>query len=349
MHCASCGTQALSGQRYCTKCGAPVEGRYGVSPAAFEGTRPAYSDDPPYAGFWLRFGGYLLDTVLIFAVVKVAALAVLTGGTRGSLPTSWLISFGGTWLYYSLMESSSRQATLGKMAVGIKVTDLHGNRISFGRATGRYFAKLVSSFTMLIGYLMAGFTARRQGLHDMMAGTLVVFKDRDSEEIANAGPAARQSGAVVAFAIIGAFFGIALIGILAAIAVPAYQNYVVRAQIAEGVKAAEPYKQAIEQAAAQGKDFGSMTTESLGMQQPPLKYVSSMQVRKGVVIITFGGAANQLIAGKTLLIVPGTNQEHEVVWTCGRHPGALGVRLAVENVERYTTVTDNVLPTGCRA
>jgi uncharacterized RDD family membrane protein YckC len=80
------------------------------------------------------------------------------------------------WLYYSLLESSAWQATLGKKALGLEVTDLDGNRISFGRATGRFFAKFISSIILGIGYIMAGFTEKKQALHDILAGTLVIRK-----------------------------------------------------------------------------------------------------------------------------------------------------------------------------
>jgi uncharacterized RDD family membrane protein YckC len=79
----------------------------------------------------------------------------------------------GSWLYEAFMESSSYQATLGKMIFGMKVTDLNGNRISFERATGRHFAKWLSAMILFIGYIMVGFTERKQGLHDLLAGTLV--------------------------------------------------------------------------------------------------------------------------------------------------------------------------------
>ena len=78
------------------------------------------------------------------------------------------------WLYFALMESSANQATLGKMAIGIKVTDMSGRRIGFGQATGRYFGKILSSMILLIGYIMAAFTEKKQALHDMLAGCLVV-------------------------------------------------------------------------------------------------------------------------------------------------------------------------------
>ena len=80
------------------------------------------------------------------------------------------------WLYHSLMESSRYQGSLGKMALGIVVTDMSGRRISFGRATARHFSKIVSGLTIYIGFMMAGWTRQKQALHDMIAGCLVIRK-----------------------------------------------------------------------------------------------------------------------------------------------------------------------------
>jgi uncharacterized RDD family membrane protein YckC len=88
----------------------------------------------------------------------------------------WCGSFVAQWLYFALLESSSWQGTLGKKALGLIVTDMMGRRISFARATGRHFAKIISGMILLIGYLMAGFTERKQALHDMIAGCLVFRK-----------------------------------------------------------------------------------------------------------------------------------------------------------------------------
>ena len=96
-----------------------------------------------------------------------AGFALIGGGI-----TAVLVIAGG-WLYEAFMLSSSYQATLGKMIFGMKVTDLQGNRISFARATGRHFAKIVSGMILLIGFIMVGLTERKQGLHDLLAGTLV--------------------------------------------------------------------------------------------------------------------------------------------------------------------------------
>jgi uncharacterized RDD family membrane protein YckC len=81
------------------------------------------------------------------------------------------------WLYSALLESSARQATLGKGAMGISVTDLEGKRISFGKATARYLGKLVSALPLLLGFIVAAFSAKKQALHDILVGTLVVVRE----------------------------------------------------------------------------------------------------------------------------------------------------------------------------
>jgi uncharacterized RDD family membrane protein YckC len=86
-----------------------------------------------------------------------------------------LVAVLGQWLYFAYMESGERQATWGKQVLGVYVTDLAGNRISFGRASGRFFAKIISGLIpLMIGYIMAGFTERKQALHDMIASCLVL-------------------------------------------------------------------------------------------------------------------------------------------------------------------------------
>lgn len=129
-----------------------------------------------YAGFWRRFAAWILDGLLL-SLVTLPFTLQFDGGTAAEAARS---SAAGTistvvgWLYFALMESSAKQATVGKMALGIIVTDLDGRRIGFGRATGRYFAKFLSVLTLGIGFLMAGFTERKQALHDMVASCLVI-------------------------------------------------------------------------------------------------------------------------------------------------------------------------------
>ena len=103
---------------------------------------------------------------------KPAVVAFVVAGYVGLAVAAAI----GTWLYYTLMESSRYQATLGKMVLGIQVTDLEGNRISLARANGRYFGKVLSKMVLYIGFIMAAFTEKKQALHDVIAGCLVVRK-----------------------------------------------------------------------------------------------------------------------------------------------------------------------------
>lgn len=171
-----------------------------------------------YAGFWLRFAAYLIDYVVITMVTcplgmvlgVVGALADqgATGGLagRGDISNAmtvavYAISLVATWLYYVLLETSGWQGTVGKKVLSLRVTDGEGARIGFGRASGRFFAKMIGIVPMIFAaasllllesiplfvilliltvilsfgaYVMAAFTERKQALHDMMAGTLVL-------------------------------------------------------------------------------------------------------------------------------------------------------------------------------
>jgi uncharacterized RDD family membrane protein YckC len=146
---------------------------------------------PVYAGFWLRFAAVIIDGILLGVVGFVVNFAIglerpMFAARPGMGNPAFNIGLilSGTavgivleWLYYALMETSKFQGTLGKMALGLIVTDLNGQPINFGRATGRNFGKLISRyFTLYIGFMMAGWTQQKQALHDMMAGCLVLRK-----------------------------------------------------------------------------------------------------------------------------------------------------------------------------
>jgi uncharacterized RDD family membrane protein YckC len=128
-----------------------------------------------YAGFWRRVAAALIDGILV-AVVSWIVTAIFSAFSDGAGVAAQIITLIAAYGYYAGMESSSYQATVGKIALGIQVTDLNGNRISFGRALGRNLAEILSALILLIGYIMVAFTEKKQGLHDMIAGTLVVMK-----------------------------------------------------------------------------------------------------------------------------------------------------------------------------
>lgn len=154
-----------------------------------------------YAGFWLRLVAIIIDAIIIGIVQSVIFVPILTAAGFGfataasemdtndmesmmgmmaaffaAIATYALLAKALQILYFTFMESSTLQATLGKLALGIKVTDMNGSKLDFGRAFVRNICKVISDCTLLIGYIMAGFTEKRQSLHDVIAGTLVVKK-----------------------------------------------------------------------------------------------------------------------------------------------------------------------------
>jgi len=179
------------GAAFCPRCGAPVRATApGGAPAPeFVARAVVIPLAAPYAGFWRRFVALVVDSLILTFVTFPMNLILhvpIFGLLNQDEPTfdelmailsasvvAILIYSAIAWLYSAFMESSKLQGTLGKLALNIKVTSLEGQRISFARATGRFFGKLLSKF-LLIGYLIQPFTQRRQALHDLLAGTLVV-------------------------------------------------------------------------------------------------------------------------------------------------------------------------------
>jgi uncharacterized RDD family membrane protein YckC len=148
---------------------------------------PVLPPRPAFAGFWLRAVAYLIDTVLIslffgliasfypatFLKFPDAAATSLTSLPQLT-PIAFAITLTATWFYYTVFEASIWQATPGKRVLKLYVADLNGKRVTFARAAARNFAKLISSLTFLVGYLVAGFTEKKQALHDILASCLVL-------------------------------------------------------------------------------------------------------------------------------------------------------------------------------
>jgi len=119
----------------------------------------------------LQVASSVFLVVLMFVVLGSGGVNDTAAGVGGM--SIYLLTFVLQWLYFAIFESSSYQGTLGKQALKLVVTDENGSRIGFGRATGRYFAKFLSIMIMGFGFFMVGWTQRKQGLHDFVAGTLV--------------------------------------------------------------------------------------------------------------------------------------------------------------------------------
>ena len=190
MYCTQCGVQLAQGAGFCHGCGTRAPESPPASSLAIEetGRAPASTHDPDatrpkvsYAGFWWRTLAAFIDGVIqqVAVVVAVFPIAFSIGFTQaeetGDVAAGLYFLLGPivNWLYFTISESSSWQATLGKKMLGLYVTDERRQRLSFGRANGRLWSKFISGLLLGIGFLMVGFTKRKQGLHDQIAGTLV--------------------------------------------------------------------------------------------------------------------------------------------------------------------------------
>jgi len=217
VYCSKCGGAMPNDAVFCSNCGqalviaaaAPRAPMINTSVTAAVGggasAIPVYAGYAAvprveYAGFWLRFLALLIDNVVMglgFVLILIP-LIFLTGlsGFLGEITRNEdlndvgiftlvgviflaaTVSLVFTWLYHALMESSEWQATVGKKVLSLVVTDMAGQRVSFARSTGRHFGKIITNMVpALIGYIMAGFTEKKQALHDMMAGCLVLRRN----------------------------------------------------------------------------------------------------------------------------------------------------------------------------
>lgn len=142
-----------------------------------------------YAGFWRRLGAAIIDVITLFIPwcwIFLIAIAITALATRKSNYDPGVVkfiallvaSFVTPLLYFSLMEYSPWQATIGKLLFRLRVADVQGHRLSLSRAIARNLAKTLSTFTLGIGYLIAAFTPRKRALHDILAGSIVLYRPR---------------------------------------------------------------------------------------------------------------------------------------------------------------------------
>jgi uncharacterized RDD family membrane protein YckC len=184
IQCPGCGSEALDNAGYCHRCGRGL-----MNASAMSDTTSLRLPRSEYAPIWRRLLACGIDWCLE-GIVLVPSLLLLfwcieliTSYTKlMDIETGRFIAGMGAvlvviitdWLYNAKMNSSERQATFGKEFMRLKVTGMRGERIGFGQASGRYFAKFLSTFALLIGFVIAPFTRRKQTLHDIVAGTLVL-------------------------------------------------------------------------------------------------------------------------------------------------------------------------------
>ena len=240
----------------------------------------------PYAGFWRRVAATVIDQLIL--IVPVVLLSMFTFGAGG---------VAAVLIYGAYFESSEHRATLGKQACGLTVETMNGEKLTFGTALLRNFLKLLgnllSVLTWLIFFVPAAFTAHKQGLHDMAVSSVV----------------RREPGKGIPSWLVGVIAGVIPLvfvgGILAAIAIPAYQDYVSRAKIAGARQEAAPLRAAVEAAYAKNGKLpldqselvvsGDVVRETRAYRNGRIEISLSVGSRQGQLFLTPTGNADRVI------------------------------------------------------
>jgi uncharacterized RDD family membrane protein YckC len=191
--CTSCGNPVLPDGKFCLFCGdvladSPDQGPVRSHPPVSVQTDIATPSPPEYAGFWLRVWAGAIDVslealaaLLITAIVDIAmkllspqfGLSPITARYVTGMAFIFVLAIG-SWLYSAFAESSNSRATIGKRMMGLQVVTAQGDKLNFGQASVRHFMKFLSLFTASVGFMMAGWTKRRQALHDMPTDCVVI-------------------------------------------------------------------------------------------------------------------------------------------------------------------------------
>ena len=192
--CSSCGNPLLTDGKFCLFCGDVVADTpdkpnlVARKPPEASLSLPPAHWPPEYAGFWLRVWAGAIDvtlealaalllTVIVGYIVKLltsrSGMSPITGSYLTGIAFIAVLTIGG-WLYSAFSESSKWRATIGKRIIGLEVVNASGGKLTFGQASIRHFMKFLSLFTVAVGFMMAGWTKRRQALHDMPADTVVI-------------------------------------------------------------------------------------------------------------------------------------------------------------------------------
>ena len=265
-----------------------------------------------YAGFWRRLAAAILDLIILVVPMFVLGIvvALVTGPKSQATAAADLSTIVALYLYCAIMESSPKQATLGKLAFGMRVVGLSGERISFFRASARFFAKIFSLLSLLVGYLLIVVTVRKQALHDIVASCLVVNREVDAADLRHAGLAQPMSARALVVLVVGVI-SIPFAAIGAAIAIPYYQDYRLRAQLLDAVRSGQGAAAGVSAYVLKHKALPSSLEEARSAPSSP-HLREALIARDGTIVLTL---AIPRVDGKRIAFAP-SRQSGEIVWTC---------------------------------
>ncbi len=282
-----------------------------------------------YAGFWRRFAAAILDLLILILPLAVLSIvvALVTGPKSRATAIADLSMPVVLWLYFAIMESSRAQATVGKRLFGVRVADLEGEPVSFLRASARFFSKTFSILSFGLGFFAVPFTRRKQALHDVVAGCLVVRRETTTADLQQHGFGQPLSGGrVVALVLAAVLIPAGAAG--SAVAVPLYQDYLIRSKLNDVIEVGRAATFNVTAYILQQKAMPrSLEQAHATVSSPHVR--EAVITRNGTVVLTL---AIDKLDGKRIAFVPSTQKQEKIVWTC----------TSDEIAQRY-------LPRQCRA
>lgn len=310
MYCPQCSYNNPINAKICKNCELDLQA--GDSDTG----RTAAPAELVYAGFWLRFFAEFLDLLVLGAGVilllfSIASLIAYSG--RDSIlhdPQAALLFYGViicmAVAYYILMESGIHGATLGKRWMNIKVLDSHGNRLTVWRAAGRLLARIFSYLFLMIGFLIQPFTRRKQALHDLLAGTVVV-RTNASNKIS-----VMASLLVLFYALM-----VPVLAIFATAGLPVYRQTILKAQLRNGMQAGQEATLAVARFYRNnGRVPYAIGEAGANISSSPHVAGIDINQQNGEVTVTFSEAARQNISNKHLLFTPALQSDASIIWKC---------------------------------
>ena len=307
---------------------------------------------PVYAGFWRRVAAVTIDGCLLLALL--VALSRSVGAPGLLLRDEWLpnlLSALVSLAYSALFESSAWQATPGKRLLRIKVTDLQGARISWRRAVLRRVAQVLSAVCLMLGYLMAAFTRRRQCLHDLIAGTLVVRGSLTAEQVAQAPDAPRWSRWAVAALVAPLIAGwLALLSLQldhGTVTASPLDHYLARTEVAAALYYAGDAMDQAEGLYAESHDFAQVNITDIELDDDASRTISALRVVAGSIHVTFGGDAESGLHAHTLTLTPALDSDGNIAWVCGLADVPDGYQVLHDDYRSLTDIDQSLLPADC--
>lgn len=358
--CPSCGVEVADEGGYCLACGAQPPAS---AAAAADWTGPIY------AGLWRRAAAQIVDALVLYLVGAVIGgflgfFMAFSGATQMQVTVvAGVIATLCGAIYEIGLHASSFQATVGKAALRIKVTDQTGVRLSVIRATGRYLAKFVSFWTLGVAYVMAGFTRRRQALHDKMAGTLVVRAKAPPEIVASAAPAAPVGPVGIALLVLLGLLPYLMFSLALMPAAwqmlqrrdqlpdPTLAPQVSQQQLLDGQRLVRAVLFRVQSGRAQLSEriaSGEPFEQISGTLEVDAQGVASIDILKGAILIVFSDDAPPGLAQEQLALVPARRRDGTVTWLCGYAGRPPGATVPIEDHYEYSSVDEAYLPESCR-